>query len=349
MRCRKTDALAFLMDVTSRSLLSERDVSRKKILKDEGHSRMVLVEENQIEDGISFVSKKMRKMVFKESKEPEAFLSSAPMTAAEVENVAGEVVNVARSVETKNLPGRRRSSMLMKEDKSVCCARIVEICENESMIEVLIRTPGKAESCSSEISEKHTKELQQRIPNLYDYRALEALQMKFQHWRPLNSLCESDGTAMGRMLMDNTSGLFNTKERSSKVSRARLKIFFSEFIAMKTLKGKQPWFETMLEAVIAGGGGAAGRKLAHMRDSKLELVEKADGTVFGVSFLYELSRAATEEGAFESWAKKHPAMKTFGEEEKWFESFMTAIGKVIRHTATWYKLGLSLGAAATSM
>ena len=73
------------------------------------------------------------------------------------------------------------------------------------------------------------------------------------------------------------------------------------------------------------------------------------GTYLGASFLSELDRAATEEGALASWLKKHPAMNEFSANHEFFKPLMLTVGKVIRHTATWHKLGLSIGAALMSM
>jgi len=47
---------------------------------------------------------------------------------------------------------------------------------------------------------------------LYDYRMLSTMQRCFQRWRPLASLDEKDGYAFGKILMENTSKLFNVKK-----------------------------------------------------------------------------------------------------------------------------------------
>ena len=74
-----------------------------------------------------------------------------------------------------------------------------------------------------------------------------------------------------------------------------------------------------------------------------------DGNYLGASFLKFLNVAATEEGAFASWVKKHPAMNELSTNHKFFKPLMLTIGKEIRHAATWHKLGLSIGAALMSM
>ena len=69
----------------------------------------------------------------------------------------------------------------------------------------------------------------------------------------------------------------------------------------------------------------------------------------GASFLKFLNVAATEEGAFASWVKKHPAMHELATNHEFFKPLMLTLGKAIRTSATWQKLGLSIGAALMSM
>ena len=76
-----------------------------------------------------------------------------------------------------------------------------------------------------------------------------------------------------------------------------------------------------------------------------------DGNHLGASFLKFLNVAATEEGAFASWVKKHPAMNdlSLSTNHEFFKPLMLTIGNEIRHAASWHKLGLSIGAALMSM
>ncbi len=74
-----------------------------------------------------------------------------------------------------------------------------------------------------------------------------------------------------------------------------------------------------------------------------------DGNHLGASFLKFLNVAATEEGAFASWEKKHPAMNELSTNHKFFKPLMLKIGKATRTSANWQKLGLSIGAALMSM
>jgi len=62
-----------------------------------------------------------------------------------------------------------------------------------------------------------------------------------------------------------------------------------------------------------------------------------------------LNVAATEEGAFASWVKKHPAMNELSTNQKFFKPLMLTLGKSTRTSATWQKLGLSIAAALMSM
>ena len=64
-----------------------------------------------------------------------------------------------------------------------------------------------------------------------------------------------------------------------------------------------------------------------------------------------LNVAATEEGAFASWVKKHPAMNELSLSTKYifFKPLLLTTGKVVRHTTTWTKMAKSIGAALMSM
>ena len=69
----------------------------------------------------------------------------------------------------------------------------------------------------------------------------------------------------------------------------------------------------------------------------------------GSSFLKFLNVAATQEGAFASWVKKHPAMNEFSANHEFFKPLMLKIGKATRTSANWQKLGLSIVTALMSM
>jgi len=196
------------------------------------------------------------------------------------------------------------------------------------------------------VQTKVKKELEDALPTNRDYRTLNRMQMKFQNWRKLESgLDESDGEAMGEMLMANSSNLLS-KNRTKKMKERRVKNFFEEFHAMRKMKIEHPFFEKMIQAVIVGGKEEEkGRHSA----TKLAMLTIHDGHYLGASFLKFLSFAATEEGAFASWVKKYPAMNELSNKYKFFKPLMLKIGKEIRTSSTWFKLSLSAGASLASM
>jgi len=192
---------------------------------------------------------------------------------------------------------------------------------------------------------KNISVLEDALPTNCDYRTLNRMQMKFQNWRILESgLDESDGEAMGVMLMANSSNLLS-KNRTKKMKEQRVNNFFEEFHAMRTMKIAHPFFETMIQAVIVDGKEEKGQH----NEGKLAVLTVRDGNHLGDSFLKFLNFAATEEGAFASWVKKHPAMNEFSANHEFFKPLMLTIGKELRHAATWQKLGLSIAVALMSM
>ena len=102
------------------------------------------------------------------------------------------------------------------------------------------------------MTDQEQREVEHFLPISYDFRVLSTMLRCFQLWRPLESLDENDGTAIGKMLIENTSRLQDRHERSTKGRREKLDWFFGDFRSMKSLKDKHPWFETMMEAVIIG-------------------------------------------------------------------------------------------------
>jgi len=200
---------------------------------------------------------------------------------------------------------------------------------------------------------KNISVLEDALPTNRDYRTLNRMQMKFQNWRKLEGgLDESDGEAMGRMLMANSSLMANnsnllSKNRTKKMKERRVKHFFEEFHAMRTMKTELPFFEKMIQAVVEGENGK--EEKGRRNEGKLAVLTVHDGNQMGASFLESLNNTATEEGAFASWVRKYPAMNELSTNHEFFKPFMLTIGKEIRHAATWHKLGLSIGAALMSM
>jgi len=169
---------------------------------------------------------------------------------AKVENLFKRGVNTVskrlkRGANTES-NGRRRSSgkaLETKTDKSIIAVKIIQVGDEESTIEVLVDTPKKhykkrkmvrvnawyarkatveeMGSTNGNILEVEKKETERVLPTLYDYRTLSSMQRCFQRWRPLASLDEKDGEVFGKMLMANTSKLFDVKERSEKSRKAK--------------------------------------------------------------------------------------------------------------------------------
>ena len=212
----------------------------------------------------------------------------------------------------------------------------------------LYRDIGAHHISTGFVQTKTKKELEDALPTNRDYRTLNIMQMKFQNWRKLESgLDESDGEAMGEMLMANSSKLLS-KNRTKKMKEQRVKNFFEEFHAMRSMKIEHPFFEKMIRAVIVGENRM--EKGRHS-EGKLAVLTVRDGNHLGASFLKFLNVAATEEGAFASWVTKHPAMHelSLSANHKFFKPLMLKIGKNIRHTATWHKLAKSIVAALMSL
>jgi len=240
------------------------------------------------------------------------------------------------------------------------------------------RDIGAHHSSAGSVQTKAKKELEDALPTNRDYRTLNRMQIKFQNWRKLESgLDESDGEVMGRMLMANSSNLLS-KNRTKKMKERRVKHFFEEFHAMKTMKMVNPFFEKMILAVIvgengkedkgrhnevseqAGPGGGGGRSgterptnplIIRSAQGKLAVLTVHDGNHLGASFKRFVGVTATEEGAFASWVKMHPAMNelSLSPNHKFFKPLMLTIGKYIRHSATKMKLLISVSASLASM
>ena len=163
---------------------------------------------------------------------------------------------------------RRSGDLEIREDETSCVVKIMQVNEVESTIEMLVSKPKKRRkslmkvgsgmvnenrrASSAEVNEKERVTIMKQLPDLYDFRTLSTMQRCFQKWRPLESLDRSDGMVMGKMLMENSSRLHNTHERSKKGRREKLDWFFGEFRSMKLLKKEHPWVETMMEAVLIG-------------------------------------------------------------------------------------------------
>ena len=119
---------------------------------------------------------------------------------------------------------------------------------------------------------------------------------------------------------------------------------------MKVLKAECPWFESLMGAIIIDSKETRNKSNSNNNNfNELSLLQQSDGYTIGSRFIVELSRAATEDGAFDRWVSKHPALIEFNNDNKFFKSLLTSVGKEMKHRATWKKLFLSTGAAVMSM
>jgi len=119
---------------------------------------------------------------------------------------------------------------------------------------------------------------------------------------------------------------------------------------MKALETEYPWFESLMEAIIIDSKEARKKSNSNNNNNfdKLSLLNRSDGYAIGSRFLDELNRAATEDGAFDSWLSKNPSLIEFNKNNKFFRALLISLGKEMRHRATWKKLALSMGAAGMS-
>jgi len=104
----------------------------------------------------------------------------------------------------------------------------------------------------------------------------------------LDVLDEKDGDAMGKMLMQDTSGLFNVKGRSEKSRREKFEWFFSDFPSMKALKDECLWFEPLMEVIIVDSketreksSDNSNHMSNHGAFDKLSLLTASDGYSLG--------------------------------------------------------------------
>jgi len=193
-------------------------------------------------------TRKITRQITRNSSEAEIGVFGSP-TTEDIENggVKRGVSKLHRIVSSLSFGLRRRSlgqTTATKTDNSIVAVKVIEVSEVGSTIEVLVDTPKKYKkrkvkrefkpsiewlaSTNTNVLEKEKKETERMLPTLYDYRTLSAMQRCFQRWRPLNSLDERDGDAFGKMLMENTSKLFDVKERSEKSRKEKLEWFVGE-------------------------------------------------------------------------------------------------------------------------
>ena len=105
-----------------------------------------------------------------------------------------------------------------------------EIYDN-SIVTTLIRyDTADAETTIEQLFEMKggIKKVAENLKDNHDFRVLENLQMRFQHWRKLDEVDEIDGDVMGCMVMLNSSGLLS-KNRTKRARDKRANTFFEEF------------------------------------------------------------------------------------------------------------------------
>jgi len=96
---------------------------------------------------------------------------------------------------------------------------------------------------------------------------------------------------------------------------------------MQVLKEEHPWFESLMEAIIIDSKETKKKSKNNNNFDKPSLLYRADGYRLGRRFLDEAKSAATEDGAFDSWLNKHPALVEFSRDHKFFRSLLTSIGR----------------------
>jgi len=275
VRCGGGEALAFLLSVDSRSLVSEHDLKLSEVVTDErrldendkrennkGHTQVVsMLESNVLSDGTKVCNSMNRRTTWK-IVDGKWCLYSSPTTVLEKKK---------QRIKSMASFGLRRKEIPTVYDESVAATKITQVSETECKIEMIFdpilkkrksknsigmyQDIGVHHSSAGSVQTKTKKELVDALPTNRDYRTLNRMQMKFQNWRKLESgLDESDGKAMGEMLMANSSNLLS-KNRTKKMKERRVKHFFEEFNAIRTMKTELPFFEKMIMTVIVGENG----------------------------------------------------------------------------------------------
>ena len=258
------------------------------LVQEKDHSRVIKVVQEASELNVRFQNKIVRKMVWSRDGST-LILSGTPTTITETpaddksqegdkgSSIKGSSIGRQSSTVDKRKAAlsslqdfvmRRSGDLEIREDETSCVVRIMQVNEVESTIEMLVSKPKQRRKSlmnadkgiiiqnrranGAEVNERERVTIMKQLPDLYDFRTLSTMQKCFQKWRPLELLDKSDGMVMGKMLMENSSRLHNTHERSKKGRREKLDWFFDEFRSMKSLKGEYPWVETMMEAVLIG-------------------------------------------------------------------------------------------------
>jgi len=375
VKCSSSEALAFLLDIESRSLTGENDNNikgGKKVLSEDGHTRFVRIMERTRREGFNGIELTCRKIVWcRNFDEIYCFMSPYNDTESGGEDMATQ--SAGRFLAQTILPTMRmflrRESSRNRSMKRAMSARfsrkntrqieisvglrIVSIGEDLSTVEMVVDLPsqkkGSKRSKEGLISSSEKRDVSNILENLFEYRMLSSMQHDFQRWRSPESLDESDGKVIGEALMNKSTSLFDSKERTAKARRDRLRLVVHEYTGMKILLTKEPWLLMMIETILVETETSFYVKMEKRTLSKLCLLTNQDGHTLGKSFLYHLSRAVTEEGCIQSLLEHHPALREFAGSHAFFKPLLTTIGGEIKHAETWHKLILSISSAAFSL
>ena len=182
VRCSGVEALAFVLDVTSRSLMNKRDVEDgKRVLEDEGNTRVVNVVEAvsskgsvhhlsmmvrritwQMRDIETRRSSQVRSRSLAGSTDQEIMVAMTPTVWDDIDShmsivgmksnsrgFLGNIFSLPSSLRLKSssyrtsVAGTKMPSTLLKKCETACIAKIVQVHETECSIEMLVETPGK--------------------------------------------------------------------------------------------------------------------------------------------------------------------------------------------------------------
>ena len=138
VRCGGKEALAFLLSVDSRSLMSEHDLKLSEVVTDErrladndreendkGHTQVVsMLESNMLSDGTKVYNSMNRRMTWKEN-DGNLTLYSSPTTVLEVKT---------RSRSVKTMFGLRSKEIPVVYDMSVAATKITQVSETECKV-----------------------------------------------------------------------------------------------------------------------------------------------------------------------------------------------------------------------
>ena len=318
VRCGREDALGFLLNVSSRSLISEHDIFAKKVEREEmgtGHenfTQCVTVTERKQLAGVNVKNTIRRRVTWEIQKSSDGcvIFSSPTNTKSNRENLDEPNLSRRRS----SIFGTREKLLVDVKDESFVATKITQISEAETTIDMLISFPSTnvfRGGGDEDYVDKDRKDITKFLMrDNHDCRTMDTIQKSFQNWRRLEDLDERDGRIMGKRLISNGEGNFLDRSWTYNAKQTRVASFFHDLHAMRILKKRHPFLEVMIKVIIFGRSGEEGgegkNNLDFSQMDNLEAMCANDGAVLGSSFLGLLGTAATEEGAYRSWERKFP-------------------------------------------